>query len=592
MPNRDPAAGREARRPVVQLPPQLANQIAAGEVVARPASVVKELCENAIDAGATRIRVEIEGGGITAVRVIDDGHGMTEEDARLAMRRHATSKLRTFDDLRALETLGFRGEALPSIASVGRFTMKTRTRDAESGIELACDGGEAPEIRPCGCAPGTTVELLDLFFNVPARRKFLRAAATESAHVTEVVRDIALAHPEVGVELVRDGRRTKRWLPVPSRRERAAAALEGLELIPCVGERGPVTVEAYLSRPERARTGAGGLAIFVCGRPVRDRALARAAASAYGPALERGRFPAGALYLTLPLELVDVNVHPQKAEVRFAHARAVTDAVYSIVSAAIAAALEIPLTPKTHTVVPAFKLPDDTGEAWSWSAPAGGSAGERAHAAGGTPEPLRPASRPAPEAARPLPVAPAATRAPATAPRAEQAAGVRRFVALLRGRYLLFDEAARLLVVDGNRAKAVRSLRLLEAELERGQIVAQRLLFPVGVACDGARADAAEQASDALDRLGFELRRTGPGHVAAHTLPRLLSDGPAEVLVTEVLDALGRAATPPFGIDTPDLLRRLAEHTAGKSHPPAPSELDDEIIRAATVHELAYDDLS
>ncbi len=555
------ATGRE----VVQLPPKLANQIAAGEVVARPASVVKELCENAVDAGATRVRVEIEGGGTALVRVIDDGHGMLEADARLAMRRHATSKLRTVDDLRAIATFGFRGEALPSIASVGRFVMRTRVREAEGGVELRCDGGESPDVRPSGCAPGTTVEVTDLFFNVPARRKFLRAPSTESAHVTEVVRDVALAHPAVGVELVRDGRLTKRWLPVSSRAERVASAFEGYELLACAGERGPVRVEAHLTRPERARSGAGGLAIFVCGRPVRDRALSRAAAAAYGEALERGRFPSGALYVDLPLELVDVNVHPQKAEVRFAEARAVTDAVFGVLSASLAALLELPVARKTHVASPVFTLPDESESSWAWS-PQPATTFEAA-------EPAPPTQ--APPSAAPLGGGPA-----------------RRCVATLRGRLLLFEEGPRLLVVDGRRANEQRWLRALEAELARGQVVAQRLLFPIGVACDGDIADRAEAAGEALERLGFELRRTGPGHLAAHTLPRTLADGPVEALVAAVLEALARATSPPYGVDTPRLLRRLAELTAEESPPPSPSTLDEASLRGAVVFELSLDELA
>lgn len=542
------------RRAVQQLPKKLANQIAAGEVVARPASVVKELCENAVDAGADRIVVEIEGGGITLVRIVDNGSGMSEQDARLAMRRHATSKLRSVEDLRSIATLGFRGEALPSIASVGRFVMRTRPAEEPGGIELRCDGGETPEVKPCGCAPGTTVELSDLFFNVPARRKFLRAVSTESAHVTEVVRDLALAHPRVGVELIRDGRKAKRWLPVATREERVRTTFEGHELIACLGERGPVQIEAYLSRPEKARSGASGLAIFVCGRPVRDRALARAVAVAYGELLDRGRFPVGVLYVELPLDLVDVNVHPQKAEVRFAQARAVTDAVYAVVSRAVADALGVTPMPKTQ-LKPTFPRPNASGdEAWTWSEPTDAP-------------PEHPAS------ARQLPAG-------------------RRFVATVRGRYLLYDDDAALRVVDGTRAQALRLLRKLTEELARGRIAHQRLLFPVTSPCDGDVGDAIEGAADALERLGFELRRTGPGHVAAHTLPRLIADGPAEALVAAVVDALRVASEPPYGIDVPALLERLAETTAASSPPPDPHELDDEEIAKATASSLRYDDLS
>ena len=344
-------SGGSRPRPVVQLPAKVANQIAAGEVVARPASVVKELVENALDAGATRVVVSIEGGGAQRITVVDDGHGMIEADARLALERHATSKMRQVEDLTAIETFGFRGEALPSIASVSRLTLKTRPRSEDAGVELRVVGGGPPEVMPCGAAVGTTVDVADLFFNVPARKKFLRAASTESAHVTGVVQQVALARPDVQVELVRDGRRKRRWLSVPSLAERVAAVLGNDALFVARGERGPVSVEAFLSSPDCARTGAGGLHLFVCGRPVHDRALARAVAAAYGEELDKGRYPVGAVFITMPLDLVDVNVHPQKAEVRFAQARAVTDAVYSVVSASV---------PRSARTEPASSAPAKT----------------------------------------------------------------------------------------------------------------------------------------------------------------------------------------------------------------------------------------
>ena len=267
----------------------LANQIAAGEVVERPASVVKELVENALDAGATRIRVEIDAGGLGRIRVTDDGAGMDAEDARLSMERHATSKIATLDDLTRIASFGFRGEALPSIGSVSRLVMTTRARGADEGTELVVEGGGEPRVRPAGCAVGTSVEVGELFFNVPARRKFLKATATESAHVGEVVLLAALARPDVSFTLVRDAKVAREYLRVGSRRERALSAIGEDRLEPCLGERGPMQLEAYLSAPERARAGAVALHLFVNGRPVKDRQLARAVAHAYASVLEPGR---------------------------------------------------------------------------------------------------------------------------------------------------------------------------------------------------------------------------------------------------------------------------------------------------------------
>jgi DNA mismatch repair protein MutL len=327
---------------IAVLSDELASQIAAGEVVERPASALKELLENAMDAGATRCGIEIEGGGITRLSVLDDGIGMSEADAVLCLKRHATSKLRSFSDLEQLSSYGFRGEALPSIASVSRLTIRTRRADTPEGVELSVEGGLEPVVRPTGCAPGTLVEVKDLFFNVPARRKFLRSSGTEAGHLTEIVESLALANPRLALTLKRDGRMIRQWLRVNDRRERAATALDE-EFAECRGERGPLGVEAYLTRPERARNGAGGLRILVNGRPIRDRSLAVAVAQAYGSVLERGRYPRGVVYLELPPQLVDFNVHPQKIELRFADPRAVSDALYQVLASQLGRGFSLPM---------------------------------------------------------------------------------------------------------------------------------------------------------------------------------------------------------------------------------------------------------
>ncbi|MBW2529702.1 MAG: ATP-binding protein, partial [Deltaproteobacteria bacterium] len=258
--------------PSVQiLDPVVANQIAAGEVVTRPASVVKELVENAIDAGATRIDVTIAAGGTERIVVADDGHGMAPSDLRLAIERHATSKIRLADDLLGIGTLGFRGEALPSIASVSRFAIRTRIAGESTGTELCVEGGEVLGTSPIGCAPGTTVEVADLFYNVPARRKFLRALSTESAHVTAAVRNAALANPRIRVTLTRDGRRAKQWLRVDDWAERVRQVLGLDRAARCEGERGPVAIAALVGLPDAARAGASALHLFVNDRPVQDR---------------------------------------------------------------------------------------------------------------------------------------------------------------------------------------------------------------------------------------------------------------------------------------------------------------------------------
>src|SRR5580692_2216048 len=252
-----------------RLPVDLANKIAAGEVVERPASVVKELVENALDAEATRVSVEIELGGLTRIRVTDDGVGMTAADLALSVERHATSKIRSVDDLADIHTFGFRGEALPSIASIAKVVLTSRMRDSDEGAELLVDGGSASDPRPVGCAAGTSVEVRDLFWNVPARLKFLKSTGTESGHVGEALIAAALARPEVTFTLARDGKIAREYLRADSRKERTRAVLSEEHLEPCLGGRGSVRFEAYLSAPERARAGATGLHLFVNGRPVK-----------------------------------------------------------------------------------------------------------------------------------------------------------------------------------------------------------------------------------------------------------------------------------------------------------------------------------
>ena len=310
-----------------QLPPNLINRIAAGEVVERPASVVKELVENALDAEAGAITVEMVEGGRERIRVVDDGVGMDREDALMCVRRHATSKLRRFEDLGTLRTMGFRGEALASIASVSRFRLLTRQREAVAATEVRVEGGAAPVVRDAGAPPGTTVEVDELFFNVPARRKFLRARQTESHHIAETVLKAALAHPQIRFALTSNGRRIREYLPALGRLARAQAVFDDQKLVPIEASQDDVGVVAALGPPERARSGARHLYLFVNDRPVIDRALARAIAFSYGDRLAKGKYPAGVLFLSLPPGEVDVNAHPQKTEIRFARASRVLDAV-------------------------------------------------------------------------------------------------------------------------------------------------------------------------------------------------------------------------------------------------------------------------
>jgi DNA mismatch repair protein MutL len=319
----------------------VANQIAAGEVVERPASVAKELVENSVDAGARRVEVDVEGGGRRLLRVADDGSGMTRDDAVLAFERHATSKISTAEDLERITTLGFRGEALASIASVARVELVTQAEDEREGTRVLVEGGRMRDVAPAARARGTTISVRDLFFNVPARRKFLRSEATESFHLTNLVTHYALAHPEIAFALTNNGREVLRAAPAADLRERAyqifgAEFLEGL-LEVAGGRAGVARVRGYVSAPRERRTTRDAQYLFVNGRFVRDRLVARALSEGYRAVLPQGAYPAALLFLEVPPEEVDVNVHPAKTEVRFRRASAVADAVRDAVRGALAA---------------------------------------------------------------------------------------------------------------------------------------------------------------------------------------------------------------------------------------------------------------
>jgi len=327
------------------LPAELADQIAAGEVVERPASVVKELVENALDAGARRIDIEVERGGLGLISVSDDGAGMTPEEAHLALKRHATSKLTAIDDLFTIASMGFRGEALPSIAAVSKLRLTTRAReaaDADGAYELMVEGGIAGEGRHVGAPVGTRVEVRDLLVNVPARLKFMRGEATESAHIAEAVLRLALAFPSVHFRLRSDGRQTHDLPPHASGLERARVALgrgrAPAKLHEATGEEGGVAVAAYLGSPAESANTSRGTYLFVNKRFVRERSLLHSVVLGYGETLERGRYPLAVVHVTMPGAAVDVNVHPQKLEVRFARAQEVYASVRHAIARGVAEA--------------------------------------------------------------------------------------------------------------------------------------------------------------------------------------------------------------------------------------------------------------
>jgi DNA mismatch repair protein MutL len=312
------------------LPDILSNKIAAGEVVERPASAVKELMENALDAGGSRILIDVEQGGRTLIRVADNGGGMNRDDALLSVERYATSKIRSDEDLFRISTLGFRGEALPSIAAVSRFSLTTREAASEAGVEISIEGGKLLNAAEVGAPPGTMVTVRELFFNTPARRKFLKSIQTEMAHVGDIVSGMALAWPQVQFRLTHNGRVVKNWPGASEPFERAMEVLGGglrEDLYALEFSSPEAAVTGWVSSPRASRRSANGIFVFVNRRPVRDRLVQHALFQGYAQRLVKGQFPLAVLFISVPFDEVDVNVHPTKSEVRFARAGTVHEAV-------------------------------------------------------------------------------------------------------------------------------------------------------------------------------------------------------------------------------------------------------------------------
>lgn len=336
------------------LPGTLCNQIAAGEVIERPASAVKELLENAIDAGANRIFVDLEEGGRGRLKVHDDGCGMSRSDAILAVERHATSKIRTSEDLYSIATLGFRGEALPSIASVSRFSLTTRRHDEDTGTLITVAGGGSMDIRDVGCPAGTAVDVSELFFNVPARLKFLRSAATELSHTSQLVMTYALAYPEIHFRLSHNGKQIADFPGEVDRLNRIYSVLgaESSRRLYAIYLDSDAYITGYVSEPAYTKPGTQGIYAFVNGRYVRDKLLYRALTQAYGNLIDRGRYPHAVIYVEVPPDEVDVNVHPTKSEVRFVKSGAVFESITRAVK------LTLSSSPWAGSHTPAVRVPD------------------------------------------------------------------------------------------------------------------------------------------------------------------------------------------------------------------------------------------
>ncbi len=518
------------------LPPQLINQIAAGEVVDRPDSVVKELIENSLDAGATRIEVDLERGGIKRIRVRDNGRGIEREDLPLAVARHATSKIATLSDLEAVSTLGFRGEALPSIASVSRLEICSRDAAAEHAWRVWSDGSEAPpDPAPAAHPTGTTIEVHDLFFNVPARRKFLRTEKTELAHVEQLVRRMALARPEVALRLDHNGRNLFDLRPADAAGTTIVARLRALlgdafveQSLSVEDAAVGLQLHGWVARPAFARSQGDMQFFFVNGRVVRDKLVSHAVRQAYQDVLHHGRHPAYVLYLQVPPRQVDVNVHPAKHEVRFREGRQVHDFLFRSLHRRLAegsvargvAPMGFPTAPREVREAPAGEAPYQR------------------------PFPLRCTDGPGAYAAafdlqRPPPGADPAAPPPAEQPGASEdgssAAPLGYALGQLNGVYVLAQASDGLIVVDMHAAHERIGYERLKAAWEQGELRRQPLLVPVVVHLSPAEADLAESHLGLLDRLGLGISRLAEDRVAVREVPAILQAVDPEQLLRDLI---------------------------------------------------------
>lgn len=539
--------------PIQRLPDHVVNQIAAGEVVERPLSVVRELLDNALDASATEIRIEIENGGRNLIKVTDNGCGMSSTELEKAFERHATSKLRTLDDLKVIRTLGFRGEALAAIASVSVVRARSREQESHTGTEFAIDAGTITERRSVAAPAGTEIEVRRLFFNTPARRKFLKSERTEEQRIKQWVAQVSLAHPKVHFRLVAD---QKEILSLSARADlmgRARQVAKEASLLVSLTVNS-VTVNGIVSHPDNSQHDASSLTVLVNGRVVSDRTIVRAARDGYEGILRSHEYPAGVLSIEIAPELVDVNVHPQKSEVRFAQGQSIYVAVREAVRVAL------------RDLRTGVRFPQGS----SMSAPAGEAAVSRT-----PPFPVRSTgSLPSPEAVTMPPASgQAALQFFEETARPAEAAGipaisyrVLRYAGQIFDCYLLCEHEGQLVIVDMHAAHERINFNRIRGKLASGGLASQRLLVPAEITLSDRGIVRVESERDALERCGFEFATSENGTVRVSGAPGILSGPRVSEIFRDVAglheDASGTSA---LDVRLDHIAARLACHASVRS---------------------------
>lgn len=549
------------------LPENLTNKIAAGEVVERPCSVVKELVENSLDAGCTDIVVEIEGGGKRLIQVTDDGSGMSREDGLLALERHATSKISSESDLFGIDTLGFRGEALPAIASVSRFTLATRERGRYEGTEIYAEGGRIKEVKACGMAEGTTIAVRNLFFNTPARLKFMRSSETEAGHVGDFLTRLAVSRPDIRFTYISDGRNVFRVLQGDL--QARVASLFGSSiadaLFPVESTGDGIRVSGLIAAPECSRSAASHLFTFINGRFIRDRVVQHAILGAYRNFLERGRYPVVAIFIEVPSAEVDVNVHPTKHEVRFRDQGRVHDAIQGSLAGVLAAT---PWLRASSANRAAFVSPS------ALSSVTETRVAEVREALGRyQPEPLRqhkfnllPAGAPSVPDAGPGARGAECTTANSSS-RILQSESCGYYSALtvigqFNAAYILCQEGSDLVIIDQHAAHERVAFEQLKMQYARGGVESQGLLFPETTELSFRETAALRENLASIASLGYEIEAFGGNTWLVKAVPRLLADSDYLRILLDILEevhSLGKSRT--FAEALEEILARIACHS-------------------------------
>ena len=526
--------------PIQLLPDQLINQIAAGEVVERPSAVVKELIENSLDAGASKIKIEIESGGARLIRITDNGSGIPREELPLALSRHATSKIASLDDLGAISSLGFRGEALPSIASVSKLTLTSRYKGGDSAYSVSVDQGDVTDSKPASLAEGSRIEVRDLFFNVPARRKFLRAEKTESGHVEKLIKSLALSHFGVGFEFLQNGKAKFRWNPSDDAKKNEIRLREicGKEFVDSAYyiEHNALGLElsGWIAQPTFSRSQADLQYFYINGRAIKDKVVAHAVKQAYGDVMYHGRFAAFVLFLKMDPALVDVNVHPTKHEVRFRDSRQIHEFIYRTVNDAIAS-----MGPSARVENQAGGFSNTTHpQSGEYSAPTLAPFAAEPYQARQSQFSLGVSDIQANYASL-LSTSEQAGTSSAEASDEDDTPPLGFAIAQLHGIYILSQNQSGLVLVDMHAAHERITYEHLKASWDTKHLLtAQPLLVPVTISVSQEHAEIVEVHADRFQELGFEIDRSGPETLTVRQIPTILAKADVVQLVQDVISDL------------------------------------------------------